>query len=72
LERLRGRDLAAELPRRPGEKQTRWRQLVGADGAPGDTGEVEPDWTSERLDRLEAEVAAIRSELARLRGELGS
>jgi uncharacterized protein YceH (UPF0502 family) len=96
LEHLAGRGLAERLPRRPGEKQERWRQLVGGEEATGGGlvpsrpvkeheagedllgipagvagGEAERDWTSERLDRLEAEVAAIRNDLAHLRSELG-
>jgi uncharacterized protein len=98
LDRLAQRHLVERLPRRPGEKQQRWRQLVGgeemdrAEPAPSHAravreheageelvgipsgiagGEVDADWTSERLDRLEAEVAALRGELAHLRSELG-
>ena len=100
LEGLAGRDLAEQLARQPGEKQQRWRQLVGGGSTePGEPaasvhprplkeheageelvgipsgiagGEIDPDWTAERLDRLEAEVASIRNELAHLRDELGS
>lgn len=34
LERLRGRDLAARLERRPGQKETRWAQRLGEEAAP--------------------------------------
>jgi uncharacterized protein YceH (UPF0502 family) len=45
-------------------------ELVGIpSGVAG--GEVDADRTSERLDRLEAEVAALRGELAQLRSALG-
>ncbi len=33
LAELRDRGLAAQLPRRPGEKQARWRHVLGGDGA---------------------------------------
>jgi len=79
LERLAERDLAEELPRRPGEKQVRWRQLVGGNEDGGEAqapaaapaAEAGPDPVAERLERLEAEVAALRAELTRIKDELG-
>jgi uncharacterized protein len=86
LDRLAEQELVQSLDRRPGEKQERWRQLVGGGEGTGDeTGEPavglpageaplpsESDWISERLDRLEAEVASLRRELSDLRNELGA
>jgi uncharacterized protein len=85
LERLNGRELAVRLERRPGQKEERYTHLLGedaeeaaaapaaaaahapapsVDGAPADAG---PD---PRVDRLEAEVAALRGEVGELRSAL--
>ncbi|HEY8020367.1 MAG TPA: YceH family protein [Thermoanaerobaculia bacterium] len=77
--------LVAELPRRPGQKETRWTHLVGDPAAPSSTearpatgalggGErpmvpVGPPLSS-RVERLEAEVARLAADLAALRREL--
>lgn len=101
LRRLAEREYARELPRRPGERGTRWLQLLGdGDGeeAPAATAydvehgtappaediphppmmveeEREPDpiggEVNGRLEHLEQELAALRSELAELREQLG-
>lgn len=81
-ERMRGmaahaEPLVAELPRRPGQKETRWAHL--ASGPP----EVEastprapaPQRLSpieERLLALEERLAAVEAELAALKGSLGA
>ena len=63
--------LVAELPRKPGQKETRWTHLV--------TGLVEgarfpsaPDTLASRVDALEERLAAVSSELAELKRRLGS
>jgi uncharacterized protein YceH (UPF0502 family) len=67
LEGLISRELVARLPRRPGQKEERYIQLLG-----GDETEPEPTHAREqaadddieaRLTRLEAEVAALREAL---------
>jgi len=77
LERLIGRQLVAELPRRPGQKEERYAQLLGggdrepsapAAPAPPPTPAAEPE--DDRLSRLEAEVAALREQLDALRARL--
>lgn len=90
LDSLIERDLVELLARQPGQKEQRYRQLLGgeddrsAPAAPVAETEATPapapvsaaapaaDASSERLDRLEAEVRALRQELAELRADLGA
>ena len=64
LDGLIARELAAALPRRPGQKEQRYAQVLGgdADVAEPAVSEAEPDEPSleERVARLEREVAALR------------
>jgi len=85
LDRLVERGWATRHVRRPGQKEDRYEQLLGGAGAelepdpePSDPAEPaqrsEPakrDPSEDRLERLEREVAELRSELAALRSELG-
>jgi uncharacterized protein YceH (UPF0502 family) len=66
LEALIERDLVARLPRRPGQKETRYEQLLGRDLA------QPPDENAgvDRVDALEERVAALEEELAALRRSL--
>ena len=79
LDGLGARDLAVRLPRRPGQKEQRYAQLLGrADGAATETDAAAADAAEpaaaesieERVARLEAAVSALRDELAALRTEL--
>lgn len=70
LERLSARELIRRLERRPGQKEERYRHLLGDDAvdpaAPGAPVAAEvPAATG-----LEARVQALESEVARLRGEV--
>jgi len=81
LERLVDHGHVERLGRRPGQKEERFRQLLGG----GDPGESETDPVGEesaaaaasepegngRISRLEAEVARLRSDLDELRASLG-
>ncbi|MBX5468339.1 MAG: YceH family protein [Thermoleophilaceae bacterium] len=83
LQRLVERELAARLPRRPGQKEERYVQLVGGEGA-----EAQPDGAAPaaptasaaaqdgtlaaRVERLEQELASLRASFDRLREELRS
>jgi uncharacterized protein len=70
LERLIERELVARLPRRPGQKETRYEQLLGADAAsPPAPDSVETE--DGRLEALEKRVAALEAELAGLRDAVG-
>ena len=93
LERLIGRDLVAGIGRRPGQREERYRQLLG-DGGEGESEAAAPaaeariedvappppvpsapppdDGLSERVERLEREVAELREGLSALRRELGA
>jgi len=68
--------LVAELPRRPGRKETRWTHMVGEIAeAPPEPAEAAPaapsgPSLSSRVERLEAEVARLAADLAALRREL--
>jgi len=60
------RGLARQLPRRPGQKELRYEQLLGggseeADPAPAD--ERRPAGLEERVARLERELEALREQL---------
>lgn len=68
--------LVAELPRRPGQKETRWTHLVSgapAAEAPSPRAAAPPRLSpiEERLLALEERVVALEAELAALRGSLG-
>jgi uncharacterized protein len=71
LERLIERELVARLPRRPGQKETRYRHLLSGDGAPAEAqgnGEVADD---ERLAELEERLARVELQLDSLLESLG-
>jgi hypothetical protein len=85
LERLAERELVARLPRQPGQKEERYNQLLGADGADPEAGAetatravpspVPPAGNSSleaRVAQLEAETAELRAELAALKADLGA
>jgi uncharacterized protein YceH (UPF0502 family) len=56
--------LVAELPRLPGARENRWAHLLG--GAPKQEASPASGTLEERISRLEAEVTALRAELARV------
>lgn len=71
--------LVRELPRRPGQKESRWAQLAGGAVAISETEVAEPaaqhhasgEPLSARVQRLEEQVAALTEELRALRQQLG-
>jgi uncharacterized protein len=72
------RGFVAQLARRPGQKEERYRHRLSEDvegaveaAAPEAAVVPPPPRRDERLDRLEAEVAELRQQLATLRQELG-
>jgi uncharacterized protein YceH (UPF0502 family) len=88
LERLIERELVARHPRRPGQKEERYEQVLGgveaSEGAPAATETAQPAPVAtpgarastdtpptDRLDRIERELEALRGELANLREALG-
>jgi uncharacterized protein YceH (UPF0502 family) len=68
LSALAERELVVRLPRRPGQKEERWAQLLG-DGEIPEVAEVADDG-EDRLGTLEQAVADLREEVAALRTEL--
>jgi uncharacterized protein YceH (UPF0502 family) len=78
LDDLVGRELVARMSRRPGQKEQRYVQLLGdeegEDDGPREAAPAPapaPRGEAARLDRLEAEVAELRDQVAALRRELG-
>jgi uncharacterized protein len=71
LDGLVERELVARLPRRPGQKEERYAQLLGGDDvdvARAEPARVEPGGDVEdRLARLEEEVASLRQAVESLR-----
>ena len=78
LERLIERGHVARLERRPGQKEERYRQLIGGEddgepaAAPPSPAPAAAVADDGRLARLEREVAELRAELAALRESLGA
>jgi len=77
LERLVEREMAVRHPRRPGQKEERYQQVLGGGGEVQEE-KAEPDFLSpavaaddDRLERLERELQELRSEVAKLREALG-
>jgi uncharacterized protein YceH (UPF0502 family) len=68
LEALAGHELVAKLPRRPGQSQDRWQQLLGGDGEESPAAVAEaapaPQGLEDRVARLEEQVAELQRALA--------
>jgi uncharacterized protein len=80
LERLLERDFVVRHPRRPGQKEDRFEQLLGGgeagegDEAPLaalDAPATSPDADEDRLEGLERQLGELRAEVASLREALG-
>jgi uncharacterized protein YceH (UPF0502 family) len=78
LERLLERELVVRHPRRPGQKEDRYEQVLGGGGEELPDEEAETGFLSpavaaddDRLERLERELQYLRSEVAKLREALG-
>ena len=71
LGRLQERELVAQQPRRPGQKEERYAQLLG-----GEEPQAVPEPTDgpaiDRLEELEARVDRLEDELASLRSAVGA
>jgi uncharacterized protein YceH (UPF0502 family) len=81
LERLLERELIVRHPRRPGQKEERYQQVLGGGGegeveaAPSEEAAAEEQPAAspgeDRLDRIERELGELRGEVTRLREALG-
>ena len=67
LDGLIRRELVARLPRRPGQKEERYTQLLGGGEAPPATVEPEAVGAADRDDGLEARIRRLEDEVAALR-----
>jgi uncharacterized protein YceH (UPF0502 family) len=70
LERLIERELVARLPRRPGQKETRYRHLLAGDGASAGADD-DDEVPNDRFSELEARLARVEEQLASLVEALG-
>jgi uncharacterized protein YceH (UPF0502 family) len=71
-----GKDpLVAELPRRPGQKETRWGHLLSGDLPASEPaahpGSAASEALADRVSRLEERLESLASELTHLRSRLG-
>lgn len=67
LEQLIERELVERLPRRPGQKEERYRQLLDGDGdAVAATATAAPESADDRVGALEGRVAALEEQVAAL------
>jgi uncharacterized protein YceH (UPF0502 family) len=71
LDQLIGRELVARLPRRPGQKEERYRHLLGEPESPREP-EPEPASNSLLQSGLEGRVADLEARVARLEEQLSS
>ena len=77
IERLIARDLATRLDRRPGQREERYRhqlseELVEPTSEPEQVREEVVSQDDERIQRIERQLAELRSEIQALREELGA
>jgi uncharacterized protein len=76
LSALAERELVERLPRRPGQKEERWAQLLGGDAPAASTPAGDEPLSSpaddeyDRIGALEHAVADLREEVTALRAEL--
>ena len=71
LEKLVERGYAERLPRRPGQKEERYRQLLGEEETEVSAPEAPPAASEDRLDRIERELAELGAQMQELRKALG-
>lgn len=67
LERLVEREHVERLPRRPGQKEERYRHLLGGE----EEAEAPPVDSEDRIDRIDRELAELRAQMQELREALG-
>ena len=66
------KSLVREMPRRPGQKESRWLHLLGAaEAVPHSEPPPAAEPLSVRVERLEEQVAALMNEFRELKGKLG-
>jgi uncharacterized protein len=70
LSALADRELAVRLPRRPGQKEERYAQLLGGDAEEAPDADAQAPADDDRLAGLEDAVAELREEVAALRSQL--
>jgi uncharacterized protein YceH (UPF0502 family) len=63
LQALAGRELVERLPKRPGEREERWRQLLGGEAEPAAAPVAAASPLEDRVAALEREVAELRDRL---------
>jgi uncharacterized protein YceH (UPF0502 family) len=72
------RELAVQLPRRPGQKEQRYAQLIGGDDQPAESQSFDGDTPTvaaegeDRLAAVERELRELRDEVAALRARLAA
>jgi uncharacterized protein YceH (UPF0502 family) len=76
LDRLIEREMAARLDRRPGQREERYMHLLGDEAPPEPSLAAPPPPLAapadDRLDRIEADLADLRAQIAALREAIGA